>query len=209
MVQERVLVVDDAEAVRGVVGAMLERSGYAATLAEGGEEALMLLREGPDYDLVLSDIMMPGTDGLTLLHRICLDHPGTPVVMVTAVQDVHVATNAFRSGAIDFLMKPFARAQLEAVVTRAMEHGQLMKQNAAYRQNLEAIVSSRTSRLRATMEDLERSYDARGHGGRARSARRRDGGAFKASDGVYDCAGARDGAERGATEGDCAWCVSA
>ena len=45
MVQERVLVVDDAEAVRGVVGAMLERSGYAATLAEGGEEALMLLRE--------------------------------------------------------------------------------------------------------------------------------------------------------------------
>jgi putative nucleotidyltransferase with HDIG domain len=159
MPQERILVVDDEEAVRSIVGALLERSGYVTTLADGADQALTRLQEGPGYDLVLSDIMMPGTDGITLLHRICTDHPGTPVVMVSAVQDVHVATNAFRSGAIDYLLKPFAHTQLESVVTRAMEHGRLMRQNAAYRQNLESIVSSRTGRLRATMEDLERSYD--------------------------------------------------
>jgi putative nucleotidyltransferase with HDIG domain len=159
MQQERILVVDDEEAVRRIVSALLERSGYAITAAENAEEALLRLREGPDYGLVLSDIMMPGTDGLSLLQNICADHPGTPVVMVTALQDVHVATNAFRNGAIDYLLKRFARAQLESVVTRALEHGRLMKQNAAYRQNLEDIVSSRTDRLRATMEDLERSYD--------------------------------------------------
>jgi putative nucleotidyltransferase with HDIG domain len=159
MQQERILVVDDEEAVRCMVSALLERSGYAITVAKHAEEALLKLREGPDYGLVLSDIMMPGTDGLSLLQNICADHPGTPVVMVTALQDVHVATNAFRNGAIDYLLKPFARAQLESVVTRALEHGRLMKQNAAYRQNLEDIVSSRTDRLRATMEDLERSYD--------------------------------------------------
>ena len=51
------------------------------------------------------------------------------LVMITAVQDVHVATNAFRNGAIDYLLKPFARGQLESVVTRAMDHGRLMKQN--------------------------------------------------------------------------------
>ncbi len=156
---ERILVVDDEEAVRGVVATMLERSGYATTMADGADAALARLQEGPAYDLVLSDIMMPGTDGLTLLHRICTEHPGTPVVMVTAVQDVHVATNAFRSGAIDYLLKPFARTQLESVVKRAMEQGRVTKQNAAYRQNLEAIIASRTGRLRETMEDLERSYD--------------------------------------------------
>ena len=159
MLRERILVVDDEESVRGLVGALLVRSGYSTTLADGAAEALAHLREGPAYDLVLSDIMMPGTDGLSLLQQICTDHPGTPVVMVTAVQDVHVATNAFRGGAIDYLIKPFARAQLEGVVTRAMDHGRLMKQSAAYRQNLEEMVSARTERLRATMQDLERSYD--------------------------------------------------
>jgi putative nucleotidyltransferase with HDIG domain len=159
MQRERILVVDDEEAVRGVVSALLELSGYATTVAGSADEALSRLREGADYGLVLSDIMMPGTDGLSLLQSICSDHPGTPVVMVTALQDVHVATKAFRNGAIDYLLKPFARAQLEGVVTRALEHGRLLKQSAAYRQNLEEIVSSRTGRLRATMEDLERSYD--------------------------------------------------
>ncbi len=159
MTQERILVVDDEESVRGLVGALLERSGYSTTLADGAEAALTRMQEGPAYDLVLSDIMMPGTDGLSLLQQICTEHPGTPVVMITAVQDVQVAMNAFRSGAIDYLLKPFARSQLETVVTRAMDHGRLMKQNAAYRQNLEEMVSARTGRLRATMQDLERSYD--------------------------------------------------
>lgn len=159
MARERILVVDDEESVRGLVGALLDRSGYATTLADGAEAAMTRMQEGPAYDLVLSDIMMPGTDGLGLLQHICTEHPGIPVVLVTAVQDVHVAMNAFRGGAIDYLLKPFARAQLESVVTRAMEHGRLAKQNAAYRQNLEEVVAARTRRLRATVQDLERSYD--------------------------------------------------
>ena len=159
MSQERILIVDDEAAVRGIVAALLERSGYAITVAEGAEAALIALQEDPAYDLVLSDIMMPGTDGLHLLDRITIDHPGMPVVMFTAVHDIHVATNAFRRGAIDYLLKPFERAQLLSVVTRAVEHGRLRRQNSTYRQNLEDIVTARTSRLRVTMQDLERSYD--------------------------------------------------
>ena len=105
MTPERILVVDDEAAVRGIVSALLERSGYATTVAESAAEALNLLREQPAFDLVLSDIMMPGTDGLSLLDQICTDFPETPVVMCTAVQDVHVTTNAFRRGAIDYLLK--------------------------------------------------------------------------------------------------------
>ncbi len=159
MPQERILVVDDEEPVRAVAAALLERSGYAVTTTESAEEALTRLQQDPDYDLVLSDIMMPGTDGLTLLDNICADYPGMPVVMFSAVNDTHVVTNAFRRGSIDYLLKPFERSELDSVVMRAIEHGRLRKQNTIYRQNLEAIVSARTGRLRSTMQDLERSYD--------------------------------------------------
>jgi FixJ family two-component response regulator len=103
--------------------------------------------------------MMPEVDGLTLLDQICTDYPGLPVVMLTAVHDVHVATNAFRRGAIDYLLKPFELSQLLALSRARSSTGTLLKQNADYRQNLEQIISARTSRLRATMHDLERSYD--------------------------------------------------
>jgi putative nucleotidyltransferase with HDIG domain len=159
MPQERILIVDDEEPVRSVTAALLERSGYAATTTESAEDALLRLQQDPDYDLVLSDIMMPGTDGLTLLDHLCTDYPGMPVVMFSAVNDIHVVTNAFRRGAIDYLLKPFEHAELESIVMRAVEHGRLRKQNTIYRQNLESIVSTRTGRLRSTMQDLERSYD--------------------------------------------------
>jgi putative nucleotidyltransferase with HDIG domain len=159
MPQARILVVDDEAAVRRIVAALLERSGYSTVSAGGAEQALLYLKEDPGYDLVMSDVMMPEVDGLSLLDRIGIDYPGTPVVMFTAVHDIHVATSAFRRGAIDYLLKPFERNQLLNVVTRAVEHGRLQKQNSTYRQNLEEIVSARTGRLRATMQDLERSYD--------------------------------------------------
>lgn len=156
---ERILIVDDEEAVRRIVAAQLDRSGYRTELAASGAEALQWLKDDPTFDLVLSDVMMPGIDGLSLLDHVGTDHPALPVVMFTAVHDIHVATNAFRRGAIDYLLKPFERSQLLAVVTRAIEHGRLRRQNSIYRQNLEEIVNARTGRLRTIMQDLERSYD--------------------------------------------------
>jgi putative nucleotidyltransferase with HDIG domain len=159
MAQERVLVVDDEEAVRSIVAALLDRSGFATTTASGADEALERLQADPTIDLVMSDVMMPGVDGLTLLDRLVVDFPSTPVVMFTAVHDIHVATSAFRRGAVDYLLKPFERSQLLAVAGRAIEHGRLRRQNSAYRENLEQMVTARTRKLRTAMQDLERSYD--------------------------------------------------
>ena len=159
MSKERVLVVDDEAAVRDVVAALLEYGGYEARVAGGTGDALGLLQQDPEYDLILTDVMMPGTDGLHLLDRVGEEHAGVPVVVMTAVQDIHVATNAFRRGAADYLLKPFDRAQLLNVVARAVERGKLAKRNIAYRQNLETMVAQRTGRLRQAMQDLERSYD--------------------------------------------------
>ena len=164
MTQERILVVDDEESVRGVVAALLEHSGYAATMTESAEEALARLQQDPDYDVVLSDILMPGTDGLCLLDQICTDHPGIPVVMFSAIND-DSRRHQTRSGEvrIDYLLKPFERSELESIVMRAVEHGRLRKQNTIYRQNLESIVSSRTGRLRSTMYRASNAATAQGH----------------------------------------------
>ena len=156
---ERVLVVDDESAVRSIVAAVLERNGFTTVEAQDADDALEQLQVDPSIDLVMCDVMLPGTDGLALLDRIVVDYPGTPVVLFTAVHDIHVASSAFRRGAVDYLLKPFERAQLLTVVARAVEHGKLRRQNAAYRQNLEKMVEARTKRLRSAMQELERSYD--------------------------------------------------
>ncbi|MGA1981599.1 MAG: HD domain-containing phosphohydrolase [Acidobacteriaceae bacterium] len=157
--QEHILVVDDESVTLGLIISLLERSGYDVTPAVDAERALRHLQDDPGCRLVLADVMLPGADGLTLLDSICTNHPGLPVVILTAAHDVHVAVSAFRRGAVDFLLKPFDHSQLLAAVAHALEHGRLQQQNAAYRQNLEEIITARTSRLRATMHDLERSYD--------------------------------------------------
>ena len=157
--QERILVVDDEAAVRNVVVASLERGGYSTVIAEGAEQAMQLLHEGPGCDVVMSDVMMPGIDGLALLDSIGRDFPTTPVILFTALHDLHVATDAFRRGAFDYLVKPFPRTELLATAERALEHARRRRQDAVYRHNLEGAVLERTKRLRAAMLDLERSYD--------------------------------------------------
>jgi putative nucleotidyltransferase with HDIG domain len=103
--------------------------------------------------------MMAEMDGIALLERCKESFPDMPVVMVTAVHDISVALAAIRNGAYDYLLKPFERDQLLAVVRRAIEHRKLRMENRAYQQNLESLVAARTEQLRQAMTDLERSYD--------------------------------------------------
>jgi len=159
MPRKRILIVDDEDSVRNVIASLLERSYYETTAVASAEAAMSRLQQDPDYDLVLSDIVMPGTDGLKLLDQISADYPAIPVVLFSGINDTQVTASAFRRGAIDYLLKPFDHAELENVAARAIEHGRLRKQNAIYLENLKSIVSSRTGRLRSTMQDLERSYD--------------------------------------------------
>jgi putative nucleotidyltransferase with HDIG domain len=159
MAQERVLVVDDEDVVRSVVSAVLERNGFSTLAAGDADQALDLLQGDPTIDLVMADVMLPGVNGLSLLDRIVMDYPSTPVVMFSAVHDIHVASSAFRRGAVDYLLKPFERSQLLTAVQRASEHGRLRRQSWAYQQNLESMVAARTRKLRTAMQDLERSYD--------------------------------------------------
>jgi putative nucleotidyltransferase with HDIG domain len=158
MAGERILIVDDEEAIREVVHSMLSMAGYQCQQAASGLEALAIL-QSQEFELMLSDLMMADLDGIGLLERAKERFPDMPVLMVTAVHDISVALGALRNGAYDYLLKPFEREQLLATVRRALENRRLKLENRAYQTNLESLVAARTDQLRRAMSDLERSYD--------------------------------------------------
>ena len=159
MPAERILVVDDEDAIREIVSSMLTAAKYTCRQASSGAEALALLESGEEFNLMLSDLMMAGMDGIALLERTKERFPDMPVIMVTAVHDISVALAALRNGAYDYLLKPFEREQLLAQVRRALENRRLRMENRAYQTRLEDLVTERTAQLRQTMGNLERSYD--------------------------------------------------
>jgi putative nucleotidyltransferase with HDIG domain len=159
MPADRILVVDDEEAIREIVSSMLATAKYETRQAHSGIEALRILDSGEEFDLMLSDLMMAELDGIGLLERTKEKFPDMPVVMVTAVHDISVALAAIRNGAYDYLLKPFEREQLLATVRRALENRRLKLENRAYQTNLEALVQARTQQLHKAIQNLERSYD--------------------------------------------------
>jgi putative nucleotidyltransferase with HDIG domain len=156
---DRILVVDDEEAIREIVASMLTAAGYTCKQAGSGMEALATLNSGEQFELMLSDLMMADLDGIGLLERTKERYPDMPVVMVTAVHDISVALAAIRNGAYDYLLKPFEREQLLNTVSRALENRRLKVENRTYQTNLESLVAARTDQLQATLEELKRSYD--------------------------------------------------
>ena len=159
MAAERILVVDDEEAIREIVCSMLAAANYKTRQASSGLKALAILDAGEEFELMLSDLMMADLDGIGLLERTKEGYPDMPVVMVTAVHDISVALAAIRNGAYDYLLKPFEREQLLATVRRALENRRLKMENRKYQTELESLVDARTEQLQKTMNNLERSYD--------------------------------------------------
>ena len=133
MSSERILVVDDEDAIREVVATLLEAKGYECVTATNGQEALAQFHAQPP-DLVLSDVVMPEMDGMELLGRVRAKDHDVPMVMVTAMHDISIALEAIRRGAYDYILKPFERYQLYHAVHRALEHRRLILENRRYQQ---------------------------------------------------------------------------
>lgn len=119
----RILLVDDEPNLRKVLGALLTQDGYEV-LAEGdGQSALTRVRAAPadTFDIVITDLRMPGMDGMELLRTLTREEPGLPVVVLTAHGTVDTAVEAVKAGALDFLEKPFDREQINQVVLKAVK----------------------------------------------------------------------------------------
>ncbi|MEE4298422.1 MAG: nitrogen regulation protein NR(I) [Pseudomonadales bacterium] len=118
---DRVWVIDDDRSIRWVLEKALEQEGIAPQVFESGTAALSRLRsEAPDA--IVSDIRMPGIDGLELLERLHTERPDIPVIIMTAHSDLESAVSSYQSGAFEYLPKPFDVDDAVAVVKRAIAH---------------------------------------------------------------------------------------
>ncbi len=117
----RILIVDDEEILREAIGMIVESEGYQATCAQNGSEALEIVRRQP-FDLVITDMKMPGLDGMEVLREVKLLAPNIKVIIITGFAAEDPST-AIRAGADDFIYKVFNRTQLLAAIDRLIGPG--------------------------------------------------------------------------------------
>lgn len=129
------LLADDERGTREVLAKFL-RMQYDVTLAEDGEVALNLLDRN-DYDIVLTDIRMPGADGFRILEKTLQKTSPLPCIMFTAYGSIETAVDAMRKGAFDFVTKPVNFDQLEIVIDRALESKRIKQENHELKQRLD------------------------------------------------------------------------
>ncbi len=158
----RVLVVDDDDAVRDVIGTLLGEEGYLTATASSAEDALAACRER-EVHLVLSDMKMPGRDGLWLLERLRSDFPSTAVIMLTAFGDTELAVDCLRRGAADYLLKPPKIGELVRAIERALARRRLELARTRYRASLETRVREKTAELSRALREVEQSYQSTLH----------------------------------------------
>ncbi len=155
--KSRILIVDDEPVIREVLHERLSNAGFDCQVARNSAEALKQIRSAP-YNLVLSDIAMPGGDGISLLRQIKNEQPDLDVVMLTGVVDVETAIRAIRLGASDYLTKPFNLEDVMLTIDRTLEKRRLLRENLEYQLDLERKVEERTSELRHKSDEVERLY---------------------------------------------------
>ena len=143
---QKILLVDDEEGIRKVLGISLSDAGYVVFTAESGEEALHIFQEQKP-PIVLTDIKMPGMDGIDLLKKIKEENPDAEVIMITGHGDMDLAIQSLKFEATDFITKPINDDALEIALRRANEKILLKGKIREYTENLEKLVEEKTQKL--------------------------------------------------------------
>ena len=164
-VQHTVLITDDDPAIQKVLSLGLQRADFDVKIAHNGQEALDLLADkGLDPECILLDIRMPVMNGLVALPKIRALKPMTPVIMLTAYNDLSTGLEAMKNGAFDYLVKPSRLDHIVEVVNRAIKYRSIIKEkeeqdrkNAEYQSSLEKSVQSQMTELKDTYEKLQQA----------------------------------------------------
>lgn len=167
---ERILIVEDSTPIREVITEFLSSEGHLCDAVAKGEAALALLQTHT-YDLILTDLRLPGVDGFTLIREANRLQPETPKIIMTAFTDITDTLEAIRLGAYDFIRKPIPRLEeLGVVVARALEHRRLLLERDAQRkelarlnEQLEAEVERRTQELSKANQQLRTLAEMKNH----------------------------------------------
>ncbi len=153
-----ILIIDDEEPIRRLLALYLSDE-YTCVTAASAQEATTLLKGG-FFNLVMTDITMPGTSGIELCQFINKTYPETVVIMVSGMTDITYAVEAMRHGAFDYVVKPFDLSHVLMAVERGLRYQGLIEAKRHYEQSLEETVRLRTSELRSLNEDLNQMLEA-------------------------------------------------
>src|SRR5213593_4527991 len=157
---QRILIVDDEKSMRELLAHVLKRAGYRVTSAENGETGCQLF-EMDVFDLVISDISMPGIGGLDVLRRVRESGPDTPVILITAYGSKETAIEAVKLGAFDYFEKPFNVDEVRTRVGNALAHKRLAAEDTFLRRELKGkfhLVGS-SPKIRTIYELIHRVAD--------------------------------------------------
>lgn len=135
---ERLLIVEDEETLCESLKRVLEREGYSVDTMSDAESALGIF-EGRSYDLVITDIILPGITGIELLRRIKEKYPEQIVIITTAYASLETAVEALRTGAYDYVVKPVMHEEIKQIVRNALTQKALQNENARLRKEIEEL----------------------------------------------------------------------
>lgn len=152
--ESRILIIDDEQNILRMLSRCLEQSGYVVTAVTSTQEAYGLLGT-VEFDAIMTDVMMPGEDGISFLAKIHQILPDVPVIIMTGFAQLQMAVNAIKNGAFDFIHKPFDFAYLRQVLRKAVTYSRLRRMEKNYRAKLEDAVARRTDELKYALAQLE------------------------------------------------------
>lgn len=149
-----ILVVDDEPDILQMVKLCLQKCHFRITCAGNVAEACRMLVLD-QYDAIVSDVMMPGEDGIAFLGRVHESWPDLPVILMTGHAQLQMAVDAIKNGAFDFVYKPFDFDYMSKIVMRAVNYRNLQRMEINYRVELEQTVTQRTAELKKSMAELD------------------------------------------------------
>lgn len=158
----RLLVIEDDETVRDVLQSFLSDKGFEVTIVQKGETGLDRMRTGK-FDLILTDLVMPGISGMDVLKQVIDSKSNVPVIVMTAFGTVQTAVEAMKIGAFDYITKPFNLEELLIVLEKALSVSRLQKENVMLKMQLKKKYFSGligdSPRMQAVYEMIERIAD--------------------------------------------------
>jgi two-component system response regulator PilR (NtrC family) len=163
--EARLLIVEDENGLREMLGILFRRAGYTVEARAGVKAALATIEESAPFDVIVTDLLMPDGSGMTVLDEARKKDESTQVVMITAYATTEQAVHAMRMGAYDYVQKPFRNEGLRATVEKAIEKRALLDENRVLRAEASGgarvgELVGRSSALRAVMELVRRVADA-------------------------------------------------
>ena len=131
----QILIIDDEANNRDALSMLLSSAGYKVQATDSGEKALEIMQSTP-FEIVISDLFLPGVSGIDILKKVKVDSPYTNVILITGNASAETAVEAMKEGAFDYITKPFNIEKLKVLVAKALEKSQLVAENLYLRQQL-------------------------------------------------------------------------